>query len=461
MYITGLAICWIIAVLIVTADPKTESNRWFSAAAFVYGFFWIGLLVHQQFPPEPTIHSKAAEIWEGFFYSITHYFLPYCTLMYALCYTKILARWKKYLAMVLLIPVALMYIFFPVKTLSNPGSDSFSVTIFTLLLWMAPYMLGGIVLLLVSYFRAKNHWERLDRMIMCLSVIPSAVKVVSIEFLLGFNRLNFNNAAQINILCGVFEFITILLGTISFGIFGVKLQVEKNRLSGAIQSMTFGTAFLNHILKNEILKVAMCIENIKPYLQREPSLVNDSISMIANSTQRMLSMIERIQKQVGEFKIKIARINIIPLIEDVLYHLKPLLEAKNIKVLKNYGDEVVIPCDGFHMREVFGNLFKNAIEAMNPGGELAIDVNIIHKRIVIAIKDNGTGIDKEDLPRVMEPFFTTKERKNNFGLGLPYCYNVMQRHAGTLEIVSKKGEGTTVFLNFVIKNLRIRARCAP
>jgi signal transduction histidine kinase len=100
------------------------------------------------------------------------------------------------------------------------------------------------------------------------------------------------------------------------------------------------------------------------------------------------------------------------------------------------------------LREVFNNLFRNAIEAMKPGGELTIAMSRLNKQVVFAIKDNGSGIDKEDLPHVMEPFFSTKDRKNNFGLGLPYCYNVMQRHAGTLEIFSKKGEGTTVFLNF-------------
>jgi signal transduction histidine kinase len=449
MYITGLVICLIIAVVILAADPKMESNRWYSAATFAYGFLWIGLIFKNRLLlPKEFFYIIDAETWEGFFYSITHYFLPYCSMMYAFSYTGVLARWKNRMAMVLLIPIVFMYLVFPVTTFCRPDSKRFTMTMSTLLLWLVPYLLGAAFLLLVSYLRAKNKWEKQDRMLICILSIPCIFLVIFIEFLYGFYKLNINNAAKISMACGVFELTMILFGIISYGIFGVKLQVEKNRLSGTIQSMTFGTAFLNHIIKNEILKVAMCTENIKPYLRKDEPMLNDSIALISNSTQRMLFMIERIQKQMGEFKVKITPSNIIAIIEDSLFNLKPLLEAKNIKVRKEYTGEAIIPCDSFHLREVFNNLFRNAIEAMKPGGELTIAMSRLNKQVVFAIKDNGSGIDKEDLPHVMEPFFSTKDRKNNFGLGLPYCYNVMQRHAGTLEIFSKKGEGTTVFLNF-------------
>lgn len=429
-----------------------ESNRWYSAAAFVYGFFWIGLIIKNHLIlPEELIHQIDAESWEGFFYSVTHYFLPYCSLMYAFCYTGVLARWKNLIAMVLIIPVVFMYMFFPVKTFCQPDSKLFTMTTSTLLLWIVPYLLGMVFLLLFSYFKAKNKWEKQDRMLICISAIPCAFLVLLIEFLYGLSKLNINNVAKISMICGVLELIVILFGIISYGIFGVKLQVEKNRLSGTIQSMSFVTAFINHIIKNEILKVALCTENIKPYLRENTPMVHDSITMISNSTQHILLMIERIQKQMGEFKIKITPNNIIPIIEESLFNLKPLLEAKNIEVRKNYTGEIIIPCDSFHLKELFNNLFKNAIEAMKPGGELTIEMNNLNKRVVLAIKDNGSGIDKEDLLHVMEPFFSTKDRKSNFGLGLSYCFNVMQRHDGTLEIWSKKGEGTTVFLNFTKK----------
>ena len=81
-------------------------------------------------------------------------------------------------------------------------------------------------------------------------------------------------------------------------------------------------------------------------------------------------------------------------------------------------------------------------------GEIRIETTIIKSYILISVNDNGTGISKENLSFVFDPFFTTKRKTMNFGLGLTYCYNVMQLHKGTLEIESREGKGTTVMLKF-------------
>lgn len=453
MYITGLAISLIITLLILIADPKMESNRWYSAAAFVYGFMWSGLIVENNLHlPADLMRGIDSESLVGFFYSVTYYFLPYCILMYTLSYTGTLAKWKNYFLVILIIPVVLMYIFFPVKGFYRPNSRLFTSTLTTLLLWSAPYLACSVCLLLFSYFKAKNKFEKQDRLLICLSVIPCIFIILSIEILCAFYRLSIRSAVKASLVCGVFQLAVIHFGIITYGIFGVKLQVERSRLNGTMQSMSFGTAFINHILKNEVLKVAMCTENIRKCIRKDKWVINDFVTMISNSTQHMLLMIERIQKQMGEININVTPNNIIAIIDDSLFNLKPLLEEKNIQVRRNYDGEMIIPCDSVHLREVFNNLFKNAIDAMKPGGELTVEMNKPNrKRVTFMIKDNGSGIDKEVLPHVMEPFFSTKDRKSNFGLGLSYCYKVIQRHGGTLEINSKKGEGTTVTLNFIKK----------
>jgi two-component system sporulation sensor kinase B len=90
----------------------------------------------------------------------------------------------------------------------------------------------------------------------------------------------------------------------------------------------------------------------------------------------------------------------------------------------------------------------NALEAMKAGGTLTLQMFLSNKHLVIAVADTGVGIAKEHLPYVFDPFFSTKKTGQNFGLGLSYCYNVMQKHQGMLEIYSVKDEGTTVFLFF-------------
>jgi signal transduction histidine kinase len=100
------------------------------------------------------------------------------------------------------------------------------------------------------------------------------------------------------------------------------------------------------------------------------------------------------------------------------------------------------------IREVLKNLFTNAMEATEERGRLYLSLYETQKHVIVEIMDNGVGISPEDLPHVMEPFYTTKKESGNFGLGLSFCYNVMQKHEGFIEVESVLNEGTTVTLFF-------------
>jgi signal transduction histidine kinase len=83
---------------------------------------------------------------------------------------------------------------------------------------------------------------------------------------------------------------------------------------------------------------------------------------------------------------------------------------------------------------------------MNNGGRLTVELSTKSRYTKIIITDSGMGIAKENLPYILNPFFTTKSLNNNYGLGLSYCYKVLQKHGGTLEISSIEKHGTVVTL---------------
>jgi PAS domain S-box-containing protein len=89
------------------------------------------------------------------------------------------------------------------------------------------------------------------------------------------------------------------------------------------------------------------------------------------------------------------------------------------------------------------NLILNAIEATEPGGYISVSSTFENgkKNIEIAVMDTGQGISSEDLGKVFEPFFTTKEEGT--GLGLAITHGIVEQHHGTIDVASKKGEGTT------------------
>lgn len=110
-------------------------------------------------------------------------------------------------------------------------------------------------------------------------------------------------------------------------------------------------------------------------------------------------------------------------------------------------------CDAILLKEVIYNILRNAIDAIEVDGHIEIGIIQSGKYFILEISDNGCGISKQNLPHVVSPYFSTKKNAFNFGLGLSYCCNVMQKHGGLLEIESIEDKGTKVFLKFPAKKL--------
>lgn len=105
------------------------------------------------------------------------------------------------------------------------------------------------------------------------------------------------------------------------------------------------------------------------------------------------------------------------------------------------GDEVV--CDAGQIQQALLDLFVNAVEAMPGGGTLSVAVLPRGDEVEVSIMDTGVGIPPEALPRIYEPFFTTKEGKVGAGLGLSVVYGIVERHGGRIDVRSEVGKGTT------------------
>ncbi|WP_313998086.1 PAS domain S-box protein [uncultured Paenibacillus sp.] len=107
--------------------------------------------------------------------------------------------------------------------------------------------------------------------------------------------------------------------------------------------------------------------------------------------------------------------------------------------------EPFIHCAEFQIKQVFINLLKNAMEAMPGGGTIFVEVETTgtaHGEIRIRFHDQGGGIPEERIPKLGEPFYTTKEKGT--GLGLMMCFKIVEAHGGRLLFDSQLGRGTTV-----------------
>ena len=120
-------------------------------------------------------------------------------------------------------------------------------------------------------------------------------------------------------------------------------------------------------------------------------------------------------------------------------------------------DAPAVACGQSDLEQIFLNVMTNAREATPPGGRIAVAVEPGPDIMRISIRDSGCGIEPEDLPRVMEPFFTTSAHGN--GLGLPICRAILWEIGGTITLESQRGIGTRVELTLPLagRNAQVQA----
>jgi two-component system NtrC family sensor kinase len=116
-----------------------------------------------------------------------------------------------------------------------------------------------------------------------------------------------------------------------------------------------------------------------------------------------------------------------------------------VEVLKRYAPHLPsVKVDPGQIKQVFVNVILNAVQAMPLGGKVVLETGLSGAYVKIAVQDTGVGISSEDLQKVFDPFYTTKEVGVGTGLGLSLSYSIIQNHQGMINLISKIGQGTTV-----------------
>ena len=141
-------------------------------------------------------------------------------------------------------------------------------------------------------------------------------------------------------------------------------------------------------------------------------------------------------------------IDINRVLDDTLQLLEPQLRNAEFEITRNFSDHLQ-PAYGSasKLQQVFMNLILNARDAMPNGGRLTIHTRAVDTSLVIDFRDTGVGIAPENIARIYDPFFTTKEVGQGTGLGLALCYGIIQEHNGRIFVESRPGEGA----HFTIK----------
>jgi signal transduction histidine kinase len=228
-----------------------------------------------------------------------------------------------------------------------------------------------------------------------------------------------------------------------------EVKTMSQQLWQAAKLATMGelAASIAHELNNPLATVSLRVELLLGGMasdapqRRALEVVEQEVERMGQLVANLLQFTRRGQQQVSTLDV---REEIEHTLELIHYHL----HHRQITVVRQFAPDVpMVQADRLQLRQLFLNLFTNASDAMPLGGTLTLRVKTEPPgQLEIAISDTGMGIAAEDLPRVMEPFFTTKPEGRGTGLGLPICRRIVQEHQGDLSIVSTVHQGTTVFI---------------
>jgi hypothetical protein len=143
------------------------------------------------------------------------------------------------------------------------------------------------------------------------------------------------------------------------------------------------------------------------------------------------------------------------LLNKTMFFVSQHPEAKNIHQNKEFTRNLPpVWVDAKQLQQVFFNIIINAIQAMQDGGTLLMQTDLIEDRekqvVRVMIGDSGPGIKPEVLEKIFTPFFTTKTQGT--GLGLAICRQLIEQQGGTIDIKSRVGEGTRVLINLPVSS---------
>lgn len=123
-----------------------------------------------------------------------------------------------------------------------------------------------------------------------------------------------------------------------------------------------------------------------------------------------------------------------------------------IDIVKNLGNLPEVECFPGQINQVFMNLLSNAIQAIPGTGSIFVSTQLMaNDKVSISIKDTGSGIPDEIRSKIFDPFFTTKDVGKGTGLGLSISYGIIQKHHGSIEVLSETGVGSTFIITLPVQ----------
>jgi signal transduction histidine kinase len=185
----------------------------------------------------------------------------------------------------------------------------------------------------------------------------------------------------------------------------------------------------------------------------EPAVASEDARWRLRTIQQQIGRISRIIQTLLNLarprRSRRAPVALAPLLESTLSFLSEKLKSPEIQVERAFQEVPSVCGDPERLQQLFLNLFLNAVDAMPDGGQLRVALRATEESAVeVLVADSGLGISPADLPRIFEPFFTSKAAGEGNGLGLMVAHGIVKDHDATISVASEPGGGAEFRISF-------------
>lgn len=212
-----------------------------------------------------------------------------------------------------------------------------------------------------------------------------------------------------------------------------------------LAAMGFLAAGMAHDVRNPLNSISLFTQLLRQNIS-DPDQ-KEYLGKIIKEVERIDSIIHSLLNVSRRSRNMSATVRMDQVIDDALDVFAPQIEAGNIQLVRNY--HVVPPpikANPDELKQIFTNLFLNALDEMPNGGRLGIGITIEDGMVVIRVEDSGNGIPDQNLPNIFEPFFTTKPQ--GIGIGLPVVKRIARIYGGSIAVEKSTSDGTVLRLAF-------------
>ncbi len=231
-----------------------------------------------------------------------------------------------------------------------------------------------------------------------------------------------------------------------------KAKEARLRRAESLAALTTLAAGVAHEIKNPLGSISIHIQLMQKEMQGKQNIptakFREYLEVINEEVDRLNTTVVDFLFAVRPMDAKLTDQDINQIIQELIDFLKFELENANVGLELNLRDVPEIRVDEKYIKHALINLIKNGLDAMPEGGTLSICTSHRNGSVVVEVADTGTGISEENVAKIFEPYFTTKDFSS--GLGLTLVYKIIKEHNGEISLRSKEGEGATFVLTFPV-----------